>query len=255
MKKVFGLLLAAVGVAAGLAGCSTDATDPYPSADSYCSARADAECAQVAASCGATVDACKTKRKTLCTDAATKATSAGRAYASSQVQGCIDKTKEIYAKRNITPDDLTVQNETCEKVFAGSIAKGKSCTQAFDCAGGLICDRGVCAEKSTKSLGDGCANPGEVCATGSFCGKGTNDFQQCLAKKTTGEACSDKLPCNENTRCGAGVCVDRLGPGQTCTVDLDCGTQAPLCDPGSKKCAAGLQLAIGTATCKEFGGN
>ncbi len=257
MKNVFVWLLAGVGVAGGVSGCTTDATDPYPSADSYCAARAEAECSQDNASaCGATVEACKTKRKSACNTAASAATSGGRTYASGQVQGCVDKTKEIYAKKTITPTDLKAQADVCERVFAGSAAKGAACTTDYSCSSSLVCDTRVkvCGEKVVKKLGDGCANPGESCDTGSFCGGG--EVKLCVARKNKGEACNDATaPCLETLRCGGGTCVDRLNAGDTCTSDNDCSATAPLCDGAAKKCVAGLQFAIGTSTCKEFGAN
>jgi hypothetical protein len=170
------------------------------------------------------------------------------------VDACIAKTKEIYAKRNITPSDIKAQAEVCERVFQGSLAKGASCSSAYACSGTLVCDRNFCAEKRDVNVGDGCANPGEVCAAGSYCADVGGGIRQCKAKVAVGGQCSATLPCDENSRCASGTCAARLGAGESCPTDDDCGTSAPRCDPNAHKCVAGLQLSAGTTDCKDFGG-
>lgn len=252
LRSSLGTLLIGLVV---LTACSSD-DEPaakYPSVDSFCQAKAEQEC-QVATSCAAKVETCTSGRKTLCLDAAGAAQSGPRTYAAKQAETCVNKTKELYAKKGtaITPDDVKKLNEVCDDVFAGARKEREPCTSSAECSGDLICDKTVCAKKVQKNKGDFCGNPGEVCATGSYCSQGSGGALQCIGKKDKGEACDEKAPCLEALRCNA-TCQDRFGSGETCNPAADeCGTAAPYCDPSiGNKCGPGLIAAPGAAACGE----
>jgi hypothetical protein len=246
--------LLAVSFAGGVfvVACSTEATpDKYPTVDSFCAAKADAECAQVAAACGVTSDACKLRRTQACKDAA--AAAVGRNYTPSLAEDCITKTTAVYQDRVIDPVKEQAFDDACNRVFAGTKNKSDPCTGLYDCSGTLTCDtdKGFCADKTEKNLNDGCNNPGEVCAKGLFCQlRGTTRF--CTAKKNQGEACAADSPCAETLRC-VNTCVPKAAAGEACNTNDDCATGA--CDTSTatnKKCIA-KQYASETGSCKDFG--
>ena len=98
----------------------------------------------------------------------------------------MNKTNAVYAKAlssQATPTDLADMDDVCAYVFQGDSTT--TCTVKYDCAGNKICDKGFCADKVTKNKGQPCGNPGEVCATGSYCAPdpaATNANPVCLAK-------------------------------------------------------------------------
>src|SRR5204862_190842 len=157
-------------------------------------------------------NACKSQQTAACTAFATDAKSDGkRFFVPGNVGDCIGKTKAAYAKATITPTDMTAMNDACNYVFQGTAKTTEACTIKFDCADrNQICDKGLCAPKVTKNMGDLCGNPGEVCNTGSFCMMSGATYT-CVAKVTSGMACNDTTPpCLENLRCAAGSCTDRV---------------------------------------------
>ncbi len=251
------ILVLSCGGFVALVACSSDASDKYPDVGSFCAAKADAECNQLAVGCGATVANCKSPRTSTCT---TQGNSTGRAYRPSKAQTCIDKVNEVYAKKTISADDQKQVDDTCGRVFAGATLQGGGCKIDYDCASDLVCDKGICATKSQKNAGDFCGNPGEVCDDASFC-DATNPPLKCNPRAAQGATCSDKVPCQKTLRCviGAGTtmgqCLPLVNPGDPCSQDSDCPptNSPPYCDPATKKCANEYQA--GTTACRDFGGH
>lgn len=254
MRKTL-LVLASGGLVALLA-CSSDATDKYGDSGSFCAAKADAECQQLAAQCGASVDSCKSLRTSACTSAIP----AGRTYTSGKAQACLDKINAVYSQKTFTADQEKEVNEICGRVFAGNVNKNAQCQSDFDCISDLICDKGVCGDKVVKNQGDGCNNPGEICNNDSYCGnQGALKF--CLAKNVADHTCDKDNPCLDTLRCvvgsGAanGSCKPKLNPSDPCSADADCpaATTPPYCDPTQKKCLP--KFGLGTKSCADFGGH
>src|SRR6476620_7084379 len=81
------LLVLASGAVVALLACSSDADEKYGDPNSFCAAKADAECQQLAAGGGASVDSCKTIRTSTCQNSIP----AGRTYTSAKAQECLDK--------------------------------------------------------------------------------------------------------------------------------------------------------------------
>lgn len=258
MVRRFRVLGAVVLSSFVLAACSSDADPPpkYASVDAFCDAKASAECEKVSASCGVTAAACTSARKSECQKFVASAQTGTRTYQAKAAEGCVDKSREVFAKSPITPDDTKALAATCDPVFRGTQGKLQACTTAGDCANDFICDKGVCADRVEKKQGDFCGNPGEVCDASSYCTQGAAGSLQCAAKKNKTEGCDAKNPCQDSLRCQGGFCADRLGSGEPCGSDLDCGPSAPFCDVyNGNKCSAGIIAAGGTPVCKAlFGG-
>lgn len=249
MRRV--LTLVAWGGLTVLAACqgSTE-EDAFSTSSAFCSAKADAECKNLAGTCGAGNDLCKSRRTDACNTAAGVATSAGRAYRPNAAQGCIDKINEVFSPKVIDPGKELEAIDVCERVFGGTKAKNAACASSFECTGALVCDRGVCADKSPTALGEACNNPGQVCAAGSYCQpQGQNKF--CVEKKKLGEICTADAPCKEELRC-VNSCVARVPGGGACDNDGECAAEAPYCDTVAKKCRPKYQA--GTAACRDYGG-
>jgi hypothetical protein len=242
------LTLAAVIGATALIACSSDdATEKYASADSFCTAKSTEECNAGAAVCSATGDACKSRRKTLCMDGANAATGQGRVYRPQAAEKCINETKALYQTKVVDLEKEKAAEETCERVFTGSKKLNEACGQPYECEGALVCDRGACANKTTKKADEPCNNPGDTCPTGTYCGpRGASDF--CIAKNGVDEICDENNPCLESLRC-VNQCKDKLESGQPCDTSDDCKTGFCGAD---KKC--GAKLVPGEGGCADFGG-
>lgn len=253
------LRFVSIGGVVGLVAACTITTDgdKYPNSDSFCDAKASEECSQVSNVCGVTVDNCKAKVKPTCTQAAADAVAQGRVYTASLAEGCITKVHDLYSTATVDQTKSAEVDDNCARVFAGNTAKSQPCTSDFQCTGALVCDKGVCAEKVVKNADDPCNNPGDVCATGFYCGpRGTSNF--CNAKKKENEICTPNNPCAEDLVCvgdaGGGDCKQRGDAGATCTVDSDCKSNLACLTAGTTKACAQKSFAFGSAACKDVGG-
>lgn len=232
-----------------LIACGDDqVTEKYPSTDAFCAGKAEAECKAGAAVCGATIDACKAKRVSVCTAGASAATGQGGTYRPQNAEKCINETTTLYESKVVDPEKEKTVDETCKRVFAGSKKKGDNCTANFECEGTLICDRNFCSEKVPKAVNEPCNNPGDFCATETYCGpRGGSNF--CNPKNKVGDVCGTTTPCLDNLRClTPGGCAERLGAGEPCNKNTDCSTG--FCNPDDKKCAA--KLVPGENGCVDF---
>lgn len=245
------LTLIALGSIVALVACSTDdEPDKFASSDSFCSQKADTECKNLAATCGAAVDACKTKRVAICSTAATAAAAQGRSYRANAAQACIDKTEEVYKEKVLTAAGELSITKICERVYGGAKKDKDACGNTFECEGSLIC-AGVCRAEKAVALSEGCGNAGETCATGTYCQtQGSNRF--CVAKNTLDQSCNADAPCVEDLRC-ATRCIVKVKVGDPCNIDDDCAAEAPYCEPVGKKCRPKYQA--GTTACKDYGSN
>ncbi len=252
------LLGLGASLAAVLLACSSsDVAPKYPDVASFCAQYAQEEC-QVASRCAASASTCTSSRQNACQQFAAAAATGTRTYHSDKAEDCINKIHDIYSGAAsgsaITPQQMADMNDVCSRAFAGTVDKLQGCTSDYDCASDRICDKKLCADKSTKNQGDLCGNPGEVCADGSFCTASTGGASQCVAQGAQGAACSDTLPCGPSLRCD-NTCGPRFGSGGACASDNDCASDAPFCDPNiGNKCDLGVTFAAGAAACKDYGG-
>jgi hypothetical protein len=190
------------------------------------------------------------------------AVGAGRVFMSANAEVCLAKVNAVYGQLKqhligLTAADLQGVQDSCADVYRGlRVARGP-CAVDQDCVSGLICDAskgtptGMCAVKSEKVEGVGCANLGETCAPGFYCSNSTGVLA-CEARPGLAAACSATTPCLETLRCAAGICVAQLELGNPCTTDQDCSTG--LCEPYAHKCADDVRYAQGTPACQAMGG-
>lgn len=251
IRRALGLM--AFGGGLVLIACGDDDEGPkYPSADSFCVAKAAEECKAVAAVCTVSEDTCKNARKSACMTATGVATGQGRTYTAGNADACIAKTAEVYKDRVIDAAKEESFKLACERVFAGAKKKSDACSNEFDCAGSLVCDldKGFCADQVDKKENDPCNNPGDICGKGFYCQqRGTSKF--CSPKNKVGDSCNVKeAPCLEDLRCNGTSCVALQKAGDPCDTNEECTTS--FCN-GERKCQA-RQYASETGTCKDFGG-
>jgi len=247
------LMLVGFGAGMALLACTTDdATEKYPSADSFCTAKANEECvtSKLAEACSVANDRCKDQRLIACNKVTSAATSSGRTYRGSNVDACLQRLHEAYQDRVVSADKDKAATEACEKVFVGLKKKSETCTGLYDCEGTLTCDLekgSVCAEKRTLAKDDPCNNPGEICGPGLYCQqRGGTKF--CSDRNKEGDACKADAPCLEALRC-AQTCVAKVDPGNPCDKNEDC--KSSFCNT-SKKCEA-KKYAGDAFTCIDFG--
>ena len=259
------------GFAMLAAACSMPMTPAPPdmsfTIDAFAQGMAEAECAGVAARCGVPVATCEQKRKDFWTAEAAKRSA--RTFVVTRAMACITAWQAAYADGVLTPAeiDVTVSGsaaDLCERAFQGPVADRQPCTSNYDCAtDGSSCDVvgalsamevRVCAQPMAKKSGDGCANPGDTCAVGTYCGL-QGGLATCVAKNQKGLACSDSSPCAEDFRCSGGSCIDRVMAGQPCMTVDDCAQNAHLCIDvsGTTRCLASLTFGTGSPACQPYG--
>lgn len=248
--------LTALGCAAfvTLVACGDDVGEKYPSTESFCSALAEEECKAVAqVTCSTTVENCKTKRTASCQANASRAAGTGRSYRAGSAEGCINKTRDLLASRNIDPAKDADTYEACERVFAGSKEKTQTCANDYECTGSLVCSQGVCFDKTAKNKGEPCGNPGDTCAAGSYCDlKAAARF--CVARPEANGICSADVPCVETLRCAGGVCLPKYKINEVCTTTDDCATGTTCTTVNNAKVCAATALPK-NRTCKDdYGG-
>jgi hypothetical protein len=184
----------------------------------------------------------------------------GQAFVPSNAEACLGQVNSVYGKLQggavaLKASDFQSVGQVCADVYRGSKRANETCGVDQDCVMGLICDRskgldnGRCGTKTEVSLG--CANIGEVCARGSYCGNLGGVFA-CLPKIDLAAPCDEAVPCLESLRCAGGLCVAQLGIGAVCASDQDCATG--FCEPFEKLCAADVRFARGTASCTKLAG-
>jgi hypothetical protein len=248
-------LLRAAVLTTLILGCGGGGGAPVTEAE-FCKRLSEAEC-QVTARCVSDMMACTDERKALCEEfARTAKMSMKRVFTPGNVNACVDKTRAVYSKATITPQDMADMADACNYVFQGTgevlIAE---CDVKYDCKGKVICDKGFCANASTKPVGQGCTDSGDVCAAGSYCAPNASNNLVCTAKGMTGATCNATTPCLEALRCSNGTCADRVPGGMPCTSNDDCATAAPYCDPfAGNRCGPGLTFATNSLSCADYGG-
>lgn len=176
----------------------------------------------------------------------------GRDFIPSNGEACLAKVAEVYGKLNqgtvaLSAVAIASMDDACANVYRGTITTNGPCAVDVDCFDGMICDKGKCGSARIVAAGQGCANIGELCPQGTYCGPDANNVLACLGKGRLGAPCSDAVPCQENLRCAAGACAVQLDVGVDCSVDQDCATG--FCEPYAQKCAVDIRFANGSAAC------
>ena len=268
MNRWFGPLTVA-GFALSTLACSQPAPpEKYPSVDSWAQGMAEAECAGVAGVCGIAETKCQATRKGYWLDWSTKL-GANRKYNSSLAEACIGGWRAAHADGKLLPQEVdptafSSPIAQCHRTFVGTVKENDPCGSDFECATQThICDEvgaamggapKVCAARAEKAIDKGCANAGDTCIKGSFCGS-KNALPICLARKAKGEACDDKNLCLEDLRCDT-TCKERAAQGSDCAADVECQSSAPFCLQAAmgKKCFTQISFAPGATSCTPYGG-
>lgn len=277
VRQVVGVGAGVGLIAALVVGCAAKKSAPYPDVESFCNAKAQAEC-QIATTCLIDANACQAQRASVCNADADAATANGtgmRKYTQANAQKCIDDLDSAYGggSMQVTFAQLGTITNDCERVFAGNSSMNQPCESSYDCTGDLICapvtpgtttaDGGmgpsVCAPSVTIDMGMFCSTPGDTCATDLYCSTpAAGSASTCLPAKGQGEACDPATkPCVSSQRCQAigatgQTCEPRSTLGQACKTNGDCVPDAPYCDPYAGKCTKGQSFATGAEDCAEF---
>lgn len=247
MNRLFSLLCLPLGSVALLA-CGDDEPDKYKDRDAFCADWAlracnigiVEECADDKADCQAgQVAYCKSLVGT------TKYNKAG-------AKKCAEAIGKALSDHELTPTEVALYRDLkgdCAEVVSGGGDRGNSCSQDTDCStkDGLRCiikpgeTRGECHEPNEVNAGGLCDGAADVCPDGTFCDP---DAERCFELTPLDETCSLRLPCDEDTMCvdetsgmlvegeAEGVCVERLGTSDECTLDLEC--RSNICSPGGR---------------------
>lgn len=245
------LSLISFGSIVALAACSSTEADKFASSDSFCSAKAEAECNGLARRCNAPVDACTKRRNTTCNTSGATAAGQGRSYRANAAQDCIDSINSTYKNNanDVTADTEAETAKVCERVFSGAKTESNTCTNTFECAGALICDKGVCIKEEKVALKGQCNNAGQICEKSTYCQQqGATKF--CVPANKLDEACKADAPCTDSLRCVTNRCVPKVTPGNPCDNDGECAPEAPYCDVTAKQCRPKYEST--SAACKEF---
>jgi hypothetical protein len=245
------VVFVSIGCGGGGGGSPTTVSD-------FCTQYAQAVC-KIAPTCGIQAMTCQTYQQGICnTMAATAVADGKRVFTPANMSNCINKLSSAYGgSAAITPSAMAAIDLACNYVFQGKgVLLTDTCTTQFDCAGAtdgsIICDpmAHLCAKKTTKNSGEGCTNPGEVCAQDTFCAPNTAGVDLCTATAKSGDSCAT-VPCDHTTRCVSGKCGVLAQTGEACTSSADCDPSAPYCDPfaSSPICDSGLRFATQSPSC------
>jgi hypothetical protein len=213
-------------------------------------------CAGVSPACLIPLATCTSIQITDRNQKAQEAAGLGWSFVPDAGQTCLAKVGSIYGALKtsavVKAADFEAMHQACDQVYRGPGKVNEVCTADADCTSGLICDKGHCGNKSVVPPGAGCANIGETCPVGSYCGASTDGIRSCTPKIGLGGACGEAAPCLETLRCPAGVCAAQLGIGEKCAVDQDCASK--FCEPFAYQCADDVRFANHSAACVAMGG-
>jgi len=151
-------------------------------------------------------------------------------------------------------------NDQCNLVFAGTVPANGNCVTSYDCESPNVCgSNGSCGPSgAAKQAGEGCADPGDVCTTGTVCSLQGTHFL-CSTGVPVGSSCSATNPCASSAECVKGKCKALSEEGGACTSDADCDQTAQnsgFCDTSLKSpiCTAGYSFATEAPDCSGFKG-
>jgi hypothetical protein len=261
------LVASSVATMVGSAACTTktdDAGGPagpkYPDVQSYCTARAQAECSQTAiTNCASpSSDACVATREAKCNGASPT----DRTYRADQAEACVNAVAAAYADAIIEPSEVDDMNKACGVLFQqDSGTAGVACAVDTDCklSDGFACVlhadattqtiKGTCESPTPAAAGDSCSAADAQCADGLYCDTGSH----CVKQGVAGDPCSAIQPCGKGLACDAtsNKCVSKAATGSACTSDADCADG--ICDKGANPvCVAKLILSPNEPACADF---
>lgn len=234
-----------------LAGCSGN-DRPMTRAE-FCQNYSERECSNVAPACLVPEADCLAARQAACADRAQIEESAQRSFDPANADACLSRVSAVFGVLNhnlaIEAEDYRSIDTACARVFHGNAAANEACGVDADCSGTLVCDKGRCGTWRQVDPGAGCANIGEYCPQGYYCG-GASGVWMCTARSGLGAVCSPEVSCVENLRCDNGICADRLAIGLACQADGECASA--FCEPFAMKCGTGVRFAEESSACKAY---
>jgi hypothetical protein len=252
---VLGGMVGVLGVlsSAAIVGCSSTA-DPYPDPNTFCAAKATAECNSgstggIAAACNVAVTDCVNARQQACVSYANTAAQNGRAFSANNAPACIAAVEMAYASPIVDYTMLQTVSAACEQgAFPGTIAAMGTCKTSAECAssaddaGALVCSPVnpgssvlECATPIDVAAGGQCGNFGSVCAAGTYClGSKTTPYE-CQNGAPVGGTCTPSKGCAVGGYClmnggqTEGTCAETSSQaGAACSSDVSCGGGGPL---------------------------
>jgi hypothetical protein len=241
-----------IGTAAFIAGCSST-SDPYPDADTFCSAKATAECTSgmtggVAAACNVDPSDCISARQETCITAADMATANGQTYSPTGAVNCIAAIETAYATSPVDYSSIQAVEAACgQGTFPGLVATMGTCKTSAECAstadgGTQVCSPVnpgstllECATAIPVAANGQCADFGSVCAAGTYCLGSKDTPYECLAGAPVGGSCTVENGCAAGGFCvmngdnPEGICQEAASQaGAACTSDVECGGGGPV---------------------------
>jgi hypothetical protein len=190
-----------------------------------------------------------------------------RTYTEGNVKPCLDALNNAFGPASsgvnlVSYDQLFGSGNIigiCEAVFQGSAANGANCNTTYDCVTkGDICapvlgqSSGQCATPTPKMLGDACADPGDQCATGTYCALSSSSLPKCVAALSVGQNCTTSDECGGAGQCSGGVCTALSQLNAPCASNTDCASGL-FCDLyAGGKCEKTLNLGSGSPDCSGF---
>ncbi len=237
-----------------LVGCGEDSSSLSPG--DFFQKRAQAVCAGVAPACGMTEQSCVALRVAEQQTAYSAQLSQARVFVPANADKCLGKTKDAYNKIKggtvaLGSGDYLAMETACANVYRGVKTTNEGCQVDADCLDGLICDKHYCGTYKVVSEVSGCANIGETCPPGYYCNLG-NGVPMCAVRQGPQGGCTADIPCLEDLRCAAGLCLPKLGIGEACTAHSDCTTG--FCEPYLLKCTNDIRFGPSSPVCIAMGG-
>jgi hypothetical protein len=241
-------------------GCGNDDSSPITPAE-FDNRYAQEICAQVSPACLTPETSCVAYQLGVRAQKDQQAVGLGRSFLPANAEACLGTVSSVYGQLHQRPGalsagDLHILEQSCNQVYRGAKLANQECSFDEDCISGLICDLGKagvsgrCGTQTMVLEGAGCANIGEICPVGFFCGNAAGVFT-CQPKLGLAASC-DLVPCLEDLRCAGGICVTQFALGQACTLDQECSTG--FCEPYALVCADYVGFAIHSAACQKMGG-
>lgn len=215
--------------------------------EQFCQEYARIECSKVSTFCSFNPATCEPVRQAVCRQNAAQIKGVGHQFKPDNTDRCLKKLEEAYQTLPIYAAMLNAVDDACARVFEGLAKPAEACVHDYDCANGLICDKGRCGtEKIVASLG-GCANIGERCPKGEYCSNATGIFL-CTKRMTEGTSCALSTPCAEELRC-RNSCVRRLEIQGACLDDDDCLSGYCNRYVSNRTCGVGLTFSPESPSC------
>jgi hypothetical protein len=221
----------------------------------FCQYYSERECSNVASACLMVETDCQDVRKAACMAWGQGEEDAfrPRPFDPENADACLAKVSAVFG---VLKHDLAIAAKdyesiatACARVFHGSAAANDACDVDADCSGSLICNKDHCGTLSQVEPNAGCANIGEDCTQGYYCGL-VQEVLTCTARPGSGEACGPNMDCREDLRCNNGVCEDRLLIGLACQNDGDCASG--FCEPFAFECGTDVRFAKNSPACQAY---